>query len=178
MIPIPDDLLLLLVLIVSVIIVLLLIFSFFYYLFKSRRQPEKASPAPDAVSSPMVPAAEVTGMRPGFSRNDTPDKTHYSDISEEIFAVRNKYSLDSLTVASYDGLVVISSGNPSAESDAAYFAQRVKTGEKIGKDGVSVNTVEFMGSLLLIITRSSNGLPDDQVDSIKNDIRWVLRDWL
>ena len=178
MIPIPDDLLLLLVLIVSVIIALLLIFSFFYYLFKKRRQPEKTSPASDTASSPMVPAPEVPGMRPGFSWHDTPDKTHYSDISEEILAVRKKYSLDSLTVASYDGLVVISSGNPSAESDAAYFTQRIKTGEKIGKDDVCVNTVEFMGSPLLIITRSRNGLPDDQADSIKNDIRRVLRDWL
>ena len=178
MIPVPGDSWFFLILIVSVVLAFLLVFSFFYYLFMNKRQPEKTSPAINAAPPPEMPVSDVVGKQPEFAGQASPDGTHYSDISQEILAVRQKYSLDSLTVASYDGLVVLTTGNPSAESDAAYFAHRIKTGEKIGKDGVYVDTVDFMGSPLLIITRSSNRLPDDQADSIKNDIRSVLRDWL
>jgi hypothetical protein len=178
MIPVPGDSWFFLILIVSAVLVILLVFSLFYYLFMNKQQPEKISPAMNAAPTPGGPVSEDIGKQPAFSRQGTPDITHFSDISDEILAVRRKYSLDSLTVASYDGLVVLSSGNPSAESDAAYFSHRIITGEETGNDGINVDTVEFRGSPLLIITRSSNRHPDDQADSIKNDIRRVLRDWL
>lgn len=178
MIPVPGDSWLFFILIVSAFLAFLLVFSFFYYFLKNKRQTKKTAPPLNAVHTPKVTVPDVVGKQPELAQQYFPDGTHYSDISQDTLAVRQKYSLDSLTVASYDGLVVLSSGNPSAEPDAANFAYRIKTGEVIHEDGVNVERIEFKGSPLLIITKSSTRLPDDQADSIKNDIQRVLSAWL
>jgi hypothetical protein len=177
MIPVPGDSRYL-ILVVSVFLAFLLVLSFYYYFLKNKRHQKETSPELSTTPAPEVTAPDVVGKQPEFSLQDSPEIPHDSDITRNTLAVRLKYSLDSLTVASYDGLVVLSSGNPSAESDAAYFAYRIKKGEKIAENGVHVDSIEFRGSPLLIITKSSNRLPDDTANSIKNDIQRVLSDGL
>jgi hypothetical protein len=179
MVPVPDDSWFSFILPVIVILIVLAGFILVYYLLKKyKRQPEDTTPELNAIPAPQVTSPDATVSRTAFTTQDSHVCAQYSDINQNTLAIRQKYSLDSLTIASSDGLVVVSSGNPSAETDAAYFAQYIVTGHEIVKDGVNVETIEFRGSPLLIIIKSNAMLSVDQVDTIKNDVRKVLRDWL
>jgi len=84
------------------------------------------------------------------------------------------YGLNSLTVSSPDGLVIASSGHPSAVTEAAQFSYAFQTGAPIQEAGVHVFPVDFHATPLVGILRSPDAIWDSLSDSLQKDLLKLL----
>jgi hypothetical protein len=93
------------------------------------------------------------------------------DIMTGIRLIAGKYRLDSLVIASRDGLVVASAGSADPESEAAYYSDLLSRGASI--PDTSIRLVEFAhrGTPLIGIARGSR-LPSEATEQqMTADIR-------
>jgi hypothetical protein len=118
------------------------------------RQAGKPRPAP-------VPAIDVT--------------ENCRDIQESLLALLRKYSLDSFTIATSDGLVFASSGGSTAQEDAAAFSGRETVP---GERGVTLFGLDHKGSELTVIVRSAAEIPDEIQSRMENDTKDILNKWI
>jgi hypothetical protein len=97
------------------------------------------------------------------------------DLQQCLLALAEKYSLDSFTIATYDGLVFSSSGGETAQVDAARFSR-----DNAGKDpsGVTLFGLNHKGSELTGIIRSSVDISPEIRKRIENDTKAILNKWI
>ena len=58
------------------------------------------------------------------------------DLQQSLLALAGKYSLDSFTIATSDGLVFASSGSNTAQEDAASYCRKYDIRESVGRRAV------------------------------------------
>jgi hypothetical protein len=97
------------------------------------------------------------------------------DLQQCLFAMAEKYSLDSFTIATSDGLVFASSGGETTQVDAARFS-RNNTGKN--PSGVTLFGLNHKGSELTGIIRSPVSISPETRQRIENDTKVILNKWV
>lgn len=92
-------------------------------------------------------------------------------------ALAEKYYLDSITLATADGLVVASSG-ADAQADAAQYSHMYKKGEILDNPKVQLFGLSHQGSSLIGIIKKKQSIPDYWTKMIEEDTKKILNWWL
>lgn len=100
-----------------------------------------------------------------------------TDIQRNMEALGEKYGLDSITLASPDGLVIASS-DPDADQTAAQYSHMMKEGTKPEDSRIQLFEMHYRGSPLIGIIRVDRPLPATWLSSIEEDARKILNWWL
>jgi hypothetical protein len=118
----------------------------------------------------------VTSSRPDAHR-EVDILQEGSDIRRTMDALREKYGLESITLASTDGLVIASSDRDAAKI-AAQYIHVMKKGMKMEDSRIQVFEMYYRGSPIIGIVRSDRPLPSTRLSSIEDDTRKILNSWL
>ena len=86
-----------------------------------------------------------------------------------------KYSLDSFTIATSDGLVLASSIGDTAQEDAARYGRNY---DGTVPEGVTLFSVTHKGSELTGIIRSESSNTGEFQKRIENDTKDILNKWI
>jgi hypothetical protein len=97
------------------------------------------------------------------------------DLQQSLRALAGKYSLDSFTIATSDGLVFASSGGSTAQEDAASYNRNYDIRESVG---VALFSVDHKGSELTGIIRSKGIITGETQKRIENDTKDILNRWI
>jgi hypothetical protein len=108
------------------------------------------------------------------SQEKEADPGKSDDIISGIGLIAQKYRLDSLIIASRDGLVVASSGSRDPEFEAAYYTDLLSRKSAIPDDGVRLFEFVYKGMDFIGIIRGKNLCPDGSEQLIKADIQTVF----
>ena len=143
----------------------------------------RAQPPDTRPSEKSLPVATwVPGARPVRDPRPVPGTLpdvellkNCQDLQESLKALAGKYSLDSFTIATSDGLVLGSSGGETARMDAARYSQKNN-----GKDmaGVTLIGLDHKGSQLTGIIRSSGDISPGIRKRIEHDSKDILNWWI
>ena len=98
-----------------------------------------------------------------------------TDLQQSLVALKTKYSLDSFTIGTSDGLVFASSGGSTAQEDAASFSQNHGIEESAGVASFSLN---HRGSDLIGIIRSQGIITGELQKHIERDTKDILNKWI
>ncbi len=101
----------------------------------------------------------------------------YSDIGENMKALKKKYGLDSITLASEDGLVIASS-DPEGSRLAAEYSQIIKKLQEPAGSRIHLLKMHYRGSPLIMVIQTEKPLPPVWFSSIEDDARKILNIWL
>jgi len=100
------------------------------------------------------------------------------DITQSLLALVEKYSLDTFTIATSDGLVVASSGGNDANTDAATFSVIEPRDPQSEPSAVIVPGLTHKGSSLIGIIRTQNQISEEILNQITKDTQVILDWWL
>jgi len=120
-----------------------------------------SSPAPDV--GPGAPNQGTRESSPG-----------YPDVGSGMQGLSRTYHLDSLVIATLDGLVVASSGSGDPEYDAAYYSSTYTGRPGEPTPGVWVIPVRYRDVPLIGIARSRTPLSPVQIEDIAADVRSIF----
>jgi hypothetical protein len=126
--------------------------------------------APSQVSRPARKPQPVAAPVPGVDLLE-----NCQDLQQSLCALAGKYSLDSFTIATSDGLVFASSGSSTAQEDAAGFCRNSDGTEP---KGVILFSMNHKGSELTGIIRSEGIITEKTKKGIENDTKDILNRWI
>jgi hypothetical protein len=143
-----------------------------------RYKPRTVYPAVKASDS-QVRSRTVAADPPVPPVQDTIDLVSRADINDSLGALVTKYSLDQITIATADGLVLAASGAAkSARNDAALYSEVYARDPLADTDGVTLISLDHRGSSLLCIIRSPYQVPEERKPAIKDDTKDILNRWI
>jgi hypothetical protein len=97
------------------------------------------------------------------------------NLQESLLALAGKYSLDSFTIATSDGLLFASSGSDSAQDDAARYCRKYDIRESVG---VALFSISHKNSELTGIIRSKGIITGEIQKRIESDTKDILNRWI
>jgi hypothetical protein len=100
------------------------------------------------------------------------------DFADSVVALGEKYSLDTFTLATADGLVFGSSGGDAAQIDAATYSELYKNNPLAVVPGVVLFGLTHKRSELVGIIRTKAPLPEEIVGKIEADTKVILNRWI
>ena len=100
------------------------------------------------------------------------------DLTESLVALADKYSLAGFTIATTDGLIFASSGEDTAQTDAATYSEIYKNDPLTETPGIELFGLRHKGSELVGIIRTRNPLPDKILQQITADTKVILNWWI
>jgi len=100
------------------------------------------------------------------------------DLSDSLAALAKKYSLDSVTLASCDGLVIASTNPDGGVIDAARFAEMYVSSPLFETPGAVVIGFAHKGSDLIGIIRANGEISDEICQNIEKDTKVILNSWI
>lgn len=122
--------------------------------------------------------SEGYSQQPATVRKDIgPLLRRHSSIDESLRALKDLYRLESITVATKDGLVAASTSK-EAQSEAAMMSERFNRGELTGEPGVRSFRIDHKASVMIGIVRTSEGLDDEKLAFISENVSKILNHWL
>lgn len=101
-----------------------------------------------------------------------------SDITGSLLALVEKYSLDTFTIATVDGLVFASSGGDDAHMNAATYATMTSPDTLSKTITVIVPGLTHQGSTLAGIIRTRSPVPDEVMQKITRETQAILNWWV
>jgi hypothetical protein len=101
-----------------------------------------------------------------------------TDIADSTRALAEKYALAGFTLATTDGLVFSSSGNPDATEDAAQFGGMAVPAGPGSPAGVTLFALSFRGIGLTGIIRSNRQPTSSVLRMIEQDTQEILNRWI
>ena len=101
-----------------------------------------------------------------------------TDITRSFEAVVSKYSLESLTIATADGLVFASSRGASAREDAARYSEIFCNDPLTETPGILLYGLNYQGSDLVGIIRSEREITEKIKEEIVTDTKDILNRWV
>jgi hypothetical protein len=127
--------------------------------------------------SPAIPVpANAPARMPEPATIPETDLTGNSrDLRESLCALAGKYSLDSVTIATSDGLVLAASGGSTTQEDAASYSRLNIGGEP---EGVTLFVLNHKGSELTGIIRSQGIITGEVQKRIESDTKDILNRWI
>jgi len=100
------------------------------------------------------------------------------DITSGMRRLCEIHGIEALTLSNPDGLVVASSGDPSADEDAARMSYAAASGTTISERGMSVFPLEYKGSNLVGIIKSQSQIGEAALAALRKDIESLLERWI
>jgi len=143
---------------------------------KKQRLDYQPSAKPVWVPTPVPISKYLPRQQPAAGTG--PDATLLEDchdLQQSLVALTKKYSLDSFTIGTADGLVFASSGGSTAQEDAAGFSQNHDIEESAGVASFSMN---HRGSDLIGIIRSQGIITGELQKHIERDTKDILNKWI
>jgi len=141
----------------------------------ARRQRLDYQPAikPIPVATPVL--KPVQKQRPAAPLPEVDVLKNCQDLRQCLVVLAEKYSLDSFTIATSDGLVFASSGGTTAQEDAASYS-----GKYTGETPVNVVlfTLNHKGSELTGIIRTREIITAEMQTPIEDDTKDILDKWI
>ncbi len=125
-----------------------------------------------------IPISKRSQKEQRVTAPDHPDADllkNCQDIQQGLLALAGKYSLDSFTIATSDGLVFASSGGSTAQEDAARYNQKHNVSNV---EGVSLFSLDHKGSELTGIIRPHGIITREVLKHIENDTQDILNRWI
>jgi len=153
-------LLLVLIIITAVCLFLCILNALFLFELRKRFQ--------DLGKKPRVP--EVITAEPVAAQIS--EQPH--DLGSGIRLTAEKYHLESLVIATSDGLVITSFGSRNPEYEAAYYSNILSEGTSAPDPGVRLFVVDFRGTSMIVIARAGTTPPEEMVPNLEADIRTVF----
>jgi hypothetical protein len=101
-----------------------------------------------------------------------------ADMTESLKTLAGKYSLDQFTIATADGLVFASSGEGTAQADAARYGELFATRPLDETPGVVLFGFSHKGSDLVGIIRTDLHVPKEILLMIEQDTKDILNWWI
>ena len=143
-------------------------------------QPSKkpipvTAPVPVSRTAPKTRPAPAPAAEPAPAPVPDVDLLDCQDLRESVAALAGKYSLESFTIATSDGLILASSGGTTAQEDAALFNQ--KNGSE-SPEGLVLFSLNHKGSDLTGIIRSGGIIAGDLQERIESDTKDILNRWI
>jgi len=143
-----------------------------YYLAEISRTLKMAGspqvPLPPAdTSSPTRKEPILEPLKPGAM----------GSLEEALDAICRKYDLESVTLASADGLLIASTKQGS-EDEAARYSHMYKEGRLHDENGVELLGISHHGETVIAITRPSAPISREQRDALEQDIQSTLQHWV
>jgi len=132
--------------------------------------------APGPVSTPAPPRVEQkqeTSHRPGINVLEG-----CTDITGCLEAFVRKFSLESFTIATCDGLVFVSSGGDTAPADAAKYSEIFCNDPLSETPGVVLFGLNHKGSDLVGIIRTPAEVTQSTLQKMENDTKDILNRWI
>lgn len=173
--------------IILLIILLIVFVIILIYLATMRREvAEVLSRPPTVVTSHSVIADEcVPGGYESPVRSSSIPECHHdidilrttSDIGENMKALKEKYRLDSITLASEDGLVIASSELEGSRLSAEY-SEIMKKMQEPADSRIHLLKMHYRGSPVIMVLQTDKPLPPVWLSSIEDDARKILNIWL
>jgi hypothetical protein len=145
---------------------------------RARRQRLDYQPSakPIPVTAPLQVSRRVLKPRPVTAPVPEVDLLeNCQDLQQSLRALAGKYSLDSFTIATSDGLVFASSGSSTAQEDAAGFCRNSGGTEP---EGMALFRMNYKGSELTGILRSEGIITGEIKKGIENDTKDILNRWI
>lgn len=147
---------------------------------KERARIRRLAYQPATKPIPITPPVPVPrpAMRPQPSMTaPEPDRSleNCRNFSESLRALTEKYSLDSFTIATSDGLVFATSGSSTALEDAALYSGK-NNGNK--PPDMTLLDLNHKGSELTGIVRSQENITMETKECIERDIQGILTKWI
>ena len=144
-----------------------------------RKQRLDYQPAakPSWVAIP-VPISRYQKQQPVTTPASAPDADlleNCQDLQQSLRALAGKYSLDSFTIATSDGLVFASSGGNTALEDAARYCRKYDIKESAG---TAFFSLDHKGSELTGIIRSQGIITGEIQKRIESDTKDILNRWI
>jgi hypothetical protein len=136
-------------------------------------QPE-VKPVPVVV--PVQSSYQVPKPLPTYDEKITLVE-NCGDLSESLMALVRKYSLDSFTIGTSDGLIFTSSGGSTAQTDAATYGGKNR-GKHEPEAGVVLFCLNHKGSDLTGIIRTHGTFTDETRERIESDTKDILNKWI
>jgi hypothetical protein len=96
------------------------------------------------------------------------------DIVAGIGTVAGKYQINSLVIATPDGLVVASTGSSDPEYDAAHYSSLFAGTYTMPEQGVWLLPLDHRGIPLVGIARSPNTIPREMASRLAEEIKMVF----
>ncbi len=144
----------------------------------SRKQ--RPDTRPSEKTMPVAPW--VPGVRPVRKQQSVtttvPDVEllkNCQDLQQSLNVLAGKYSLDSFTIATSDGLVFASSGSETARVDAARYSRQSAGNSPAG---MTLIGLKHKGSELTGIIRSSGSISPEIQKHIEHDSKDILNWWI
>lgn len=182
------------VVIIGIIIGIIIVSVFFVQRLKKRQshQPESDTSVsaprhrldyqPEVKPRPIIPptvkptpsAQAAAAVRP----DDIDLVSTRKDLTESLVALSEKYSLDSFTLTTADGLVFGSSGGDTSQTDAAIYSGIFKNDPLIETPGVELFSLMHKGSELIGIIRTGTSIPENILNQIITDTNSILNWWI
>ena len=101
-----------------------------------------------------------------------------ADLGESLAALAEKYSLEEITLATADGLLLASSGKaPSADTVARYagmYAENVQP----RPPGIMLFGLEYKGSLLVGVAKTRDLYAQEPEQDLLNETKDILNRWI
>lgn len=101
----------------------------------------------------------------------------HTSIDESLRALCDLYRLESITIATKDGLVAASTSK-EAQSEAAIMSERFNRGEMNKEPGVRLFRIDHKTSVMIGIIRTSEGLDEEKLAFIRENVSKILNHWL
>jgi hypothetical protein len=111
---------------------------------------------------------------PAISSDRAGSRAGPEDIVAGIGTVAGKYQLNSIVVATPDGLVVASAGSSDPEYDAAHYSSLFAGTYTMPDQGVWLLPLEHRGIPLVGIAKSANTIPSETASRMAEEIKKVL----
>lgn len=179
-------LLLVILVILSIALFLLLLIALYVTRLYRRLRPLPSQPRTGAVEqkgNSSASAAPAKSVFPGEAQvadlqPPSVDLGKARDLSSGMELICSVFGLDSLTIATWDGLVVASSGSPSRIEDAALYSRIYQGKGEIEDKSVHLFELDFNGSRLIGIVRRREELVRTWIDALRNDVITLLQAWI
>ena len=99
-------------------------------------------------------------------------------IAESLKALAKKYSVEQVTLATKDGLLLASSRDAGAAADAATFSQVFSTAPQTKIPGVIVFGIDHKGSTIIGSVRNKTVMGSEREQKLKDDTKDILNWWI
>ena len=191
--PIEIYLLFILLILTSVSLFLLLLNALYLFDLKKRIREtgqsssalERGRGAEDAAGKAKGTGhKEIPGSAPGKSvplSAKIPGKTDSdrssrlpADITSGIEMIAGKYELESLVLATTDGLVVASTGSRDPDFEAAHYSANQGEGKPEPENNVHIISLNQRGMPLIGIVRGLPNPPPEVMSNLENDLNYIV----
>jgi hypothetical protein len=99
-------------------------------------------------------------------------------IVESLKALAKKYTVEQITLATKDGLLLASSRDAGAAADAATFSQVFSTAPQTKIPGVIVFGIDHKGSTIIGSVRNKTVMGSEREQKLKDDTKDILNWWI